>query len=514
MKRPTHTKPARPAKPTDHGRRRRSAQAWFGDPRAERGGTPDLYLRAEARVGKMRKKASANSKAEVEVNTQRVLHELQVHQVELEMQNAELQEARGRMESLLEKYTDLYDFAPVGYLSLDEAGRILEVNLTGASLLGLGRAHLLNRYLPSFIVEDSRVIFVAFLKRVFSGAGKQVCEAPIMKANGTKFWADFHGTSSASVQGPKKWCRVVVSDITALKRAQEAQLRVEELALSNRELRREIVRRQAVEKSLKQSEQHQAQLLAQSQFMQEQLRHLSRQVLHAQEEERKRISRELHDVIAATLTGINVRLAMLAKEAGRNGNGFDSRVARTQKLVIKAVDVVHDFARQLRPAVLDDLGLVPALHAFMKTFTAQTGVRSSLTAFAKIEDLDPPRRTALFRVAQEALTNVARHAKATRVEVLIEKIGDTISMRVMDNGKSFKHSATAKIKASKRLGLLGMRERIEMIGGTFSIDAKPGEGTAVVAILPLAQPRAGTTPRRNHPAPFRFRSPSARFKLS
>jgi len=432
----------------------------------------------------MRKKAPANSK----VDTQRVLHELQVHQVELEMQNAELQEARGRMESLLEKYTDLYDFAPVGYLSLDEAGRILEVNLTGALLLGLGRAHLLNRHLPSFIVPESRVIFLAFLKRVFSGAGKQVCEAPIVKANGTKFWADFHGTSSASVNGPKKWCRVVVSDITVLKRAQEAQLRVEELAISNRELRREIVRRQASEKSLKKSEQHQVQLLAQSQFMQEQLRRLSRQVLHAQEEERKRISRELHDVIAQTLTGINVRLSTLAKEAGRYGNGFDKRVANTQSLVLKAVDTVHNFARQLRPAVLDDLGLVPALHAVMKTFTAQTGVRCNLTAFAKVEELNPDQRTALFRVAQEALTNIARHARASRVQVKIEMIGETVSMRVMDDGKSFKNTADAK--ASKRLGLLGMRERVEMIGGTFAIDAIPGQGTAVVAIIPLLQSRA------------------------
>jgi PAS domain S-box-containing protein len=492
VKRFSPKKPAHPAKRTDHGRRRQSAQAWFRDPRAERYETTGLYNRAEARLGKLRKAAAAHSKSEVEVNTQRVLHELEVHQVELEMQNAELQEARNRMESLLEKYTDLYDFAPVGYLSLDEAGRILEVNLTGASLLGLGRAHLLNRHLPAFIVQESRVIFLAFLKRVFSAGGKQVCEAPIERGNGTKFWADFHGTSSASANGPKKWCRIVVSDITALKRAQEAQMRVEELALSNRELRREIVQRQAVEKSLKTSEQHQVQLLAQSQFMQEQLRHLSRQVLHAQEDERRRISRELHDVIAQTLTGINVRLAVIAKEAGNYGKGFDNRVARAQKMVIKAVDVVHDFARQLRPAVLDDLGLVPALHAFMKNFTAETGVHCRLTTCANIEDLQPNQRTALFRVAQEALNNVGRHAHASHVEVKIERTGENFSMRVMDDGQSFRNTASARLKAGKRLGLLGMRERIEMIGGTFSVDAKPGEGTAVVAVIPITQPRTGS----------------------
>ncbi|MDB6147198.1 MAG: hypothetical protein JWO45_862, partial [Spartobacteria bacterium] len=434
MKRSSPKKPTRPAKPTDHGRRRQSAQAWFRDPRAERYETTGLYNKAEARLGKLRKAADAHSRAEVAENTQRVLHELQVHQVELEMQNTELQEARSRMESLLEKYTDLYDFAPVGYLSLDEKGRILEVNLTGAALLGLGRAHLLNRYLPAFIVEESRVIFLDFLKRVFSAGSKHVCEAPIIRGNGTKFWADFHGTKSASVAGPDKWCRIVVSDITALKRAQEAQLRVEELAANNREMRHEIARRKVSERSLKHSEQHQVQLLTQSRFMAEQLRHLSRQVLHAQEEERKRISRELHDVIAQTLTGINVRLAVIAKEAGNYGKGFDNRVSRAQQLVIKAVDTVHHFARELRPAVLDDLGLVPALHAFMKAFATETGVHCKLTSCAHIEDLQPNQRTTLFRVAQEALQNVARHAHASRVEVKIERIGENFSMRVMDDG--------------------------------------------------------------------------------
>ena len=116
-----------------------------------------------------------------EADPRRLLHELQVHQVELEMQNAELQEARDRMEVLLEKYTDLYDFAPVGYFSLDEQGRILEVNLTGAALLGVERSRLISRRLPRFVAPASQPIFRAFLERVFAGTGKQVCEAALLK---------------------------------------------------------------------------------------------------------------------------------------------------------------------------------------------------------------------------------------------------------------------------------------------------------------------------------------------
>ena len=161
--------------------------------------------------------------------------------------------------------------------------------------------------------------------------------------------------------------------------------RTVELAATNLELEREIIQRKVVETALKKSEHHYSQLLEQSDRLQEQLRQLSRQVLSAQEDERKNISRELHDVIAQTLTSINLRLAALAREAANNTKGLDRNIASPQRLVEKSVDIIHRFARELRPAVLDDLGLIPALHSFMKNFAARAGVRSRLTAFAGVE---------------------------------------------------------------------------------------------------------------------------------
>ena len=284
---------------------------------------------------------------------------------------------------------------------------------------------------------------------------------------------------------------MAVSDITSIKQAEEAQRRMEVLAEANLELRREIIRRQKVEESLKQSELHQRQSLAQAHLMQEKLRQLSRQVLQAQEEERKRISRELHDVIAQTLTGINIRLGILKHEAGRDLKGFDRNLARTQRLVAKTVNIVHQFARELRPAVLDDLGLIPALHTFMKNFTARTGVRTHLKAFAGVERLDATRRTVLFRVAQEALTNVARHAKASRVEVNLQKQSNGVCMTIQDDGKSFQVERISHRKGGKNLGLLGMRERVEMVGGCFHIDSLPGQGTLIRAGIPLTSGQPG-----------------------
>ena len=448
-----------------------------------------LYRRAQAQLRKQQQnQKSPGTDPESEIDTRRLLHELQVNHIELEIQNGELEEARNKMEVLLADYTDLYDFAPVGYMSLDEQGQILKVNLTGAALLGVGRARLLHRPLLTYVAPADRRGILDFLKQVFAGSAKQVCEANLLREGGATFCANIHGAAASSASSPQKWCRVVFSDITVLKLSEEAQRRVEALADANNDLRQEIARRQAVEKSLKKSEQHQGQLLERSHIMQDQLRHLSRQILQAQEEERKRISLELHDVIAQTLTGINIQLAALAKRTRLNPDEFDSSIAQTQRLVEKSVDVVHQFSRDLRPAVLDDLGLIPALHTFMKNFTAQTGVRTHLTAFAGVEHLDTTGRTVLFRVAQEALTNVARHAHANSVEVSIHKLPDCICMKIKDDGKSFQAQRLLKARSSKRLGLLGMRERLEMIGGHFEVESTLGKGTTIQAKIPLGNP--------------------------
>ncbi|MGP8020967.1 MAG: sensor histidine kinase [Limisphaerales bacterium] len=267
--------------------------------------------------------------------------------------------------------------------------------------------------------------------------------------------------------------------------------RTVELAASNLELSQEIAHRKTAEAALKKSERHYSELLERSEQLQEQLRQLSRQILSAQEEERREISRELHDVIAQTLTGINVRLAALSKEAATNTKGLDRNIALTQKLVEKSVDIVHRFARELRPAVLDDLGLIPALHSFMKNFTTRTGVRTQLTAFAGVEEMETARRTVLFRVAQEALTNVARHAKASRVKVSLQKMADGVCMKIEDDGKSFQVERTLHANGGKRLGLLGMRERLEMVGGKFGVESTPGQGTTITAQIPFNKLRAG-----------------------
>jgi len=456
----------------------------------------ELRRRAEVKL-KTRRMHSPSQRTEAE--TIRINHELEVHQIELEMQNAELHEARNKVEIVLENYTELYDFAPIGYFSVNDQGQILEANLTGAALLGVERSRLIKQRLQAFVDPPSRTIFLAFLRKIFAVAGKQICELPLLNERGIPFWADLQAAVADSVKGNRKWCRIAISDLTTLKHEQEVRHRLEGMAVANQELKKENIQRKQAEESLKKSEAHYVQLFQQSLRMQEQLRHLSRQLLVAHEDERKRISRELHDEIVQTLVGINVHLSALMLKAPANLKDLRKHIVRTQRLVEKSVDIVHRFARELRPTVLDDLGLIPALGSYIKDFTKRTRIAVRFKAILGVEELDGNQRTVLYRVTQSALTNTHKHAKATVVKVSIRKLSNTIRLEVHDNGRSFDVERVLFAKRHKRLGLLGSRERVEMIGGKFQVESAPERGTTISAEIPIvaASPKGTTkTPRK------------------
>jgi two-component system CheB/CheR fusion protein len=258
----------------------------------------------------------------------------------------------------------------------------------------------------------------------------------------------------------------------------EVAVRTLELTASNQHLKSSVA-------SIRQGKDEYRLLLGQSEVMQKRLRLLTHQIITAQEEERKEISRELHDEVVQTLIGVNVELTALRKGDVTNVAGQDEKVVHIQRLVENSVTAVHRFARGLRPAVLDDLGLIPALHAYCKSLADKQEIKIQLTAFGGVEQLGDAERTVLFRVAQEALTNVARHAKATEVKLRITAIPNAIRMEISDNGRSFRVRKVLGGRNHKRLGLVGMNERIEMVGGTLGIESAPGIGTTVRAEIPF-----------------------------
>lgn len=257
-----------------------------------------------------------------------------------------------------------------------------------------------------------------------------------------------------------------------------------ELARSNRRLEGEVQRRKTSELAVLSGKERYRKLFLHSELMQKKLRRLTRQIISAQEDERKEISRELHDEVVQTLVGINVELAALSRSANQGQNNLKAKITRTQRLVESSVNAVHRFARELRPAVLDDLGLIPALHAYSKAFAGRKKINIHLTAFDGVEALPSASRMVLFRVAQEAMTNVARHAHAARIQVMLRQIPSGVRMEIHDDGISFEVQKALGARNHSRLGLIGMNERLEMIGGSLTLESAPGRGTTVRAEVP------------------------------
>ena len=220
------------------------------------------------------------------------------------------------------------------------------------------------------------------------------------------------------------------------------------------------------------------------------LRNLSSQLLHVQEEERKHISRELHDEVGQALTVLNTNLGMLQRNGTVDSALLKKKIAATQMLLAQTMETVHRFARKLRPAMLDELGLLPALRSYLKNFAERTGLHVRFVASPEAEHLNNDQKTVVYRVAQESLTNVVKHAHASHVTLSLRKLSHGLQVEIKDNGKAFEVDQQFSGRARKRLGLLGMRERVRLVNGRFAVKSRPGKGTVVRVVIPF---KAGNT---------------------
>jgi signal transduction histidine kinase len=219
-----------------------------------------------------------------------------------------------------------------------------------------------------------------------------------------------------------------------------------------------------------------------------QLRQLAARLQMAREEERKVLARELHDELGQTLTAIKLELARLIPlfKEQRLSDGID----RLQSLVGLAeigIESVKRITTDLRPATLDHLGLPSAVRWEAITFRARTGLRCRVTSAPEKTSLTADQEIGVFRILQEALTNVVRHARASAVDVHLAEARGRFELRVRDNGRGV---TEAEARSPKAIGLLGMRERAALIGGAFEISGRRGRGTIVTVQIPL-RPRRG-----------------------
>jgi two-component system, NarL family, sensor histidine kinase UhpB len=198
--------------------------------------------------------------------------------------------------------------------------------------------------------------------------------------------------------------------------------------------------------------------------------------MRAQEEERRRLARDLHDEVNQALTAILLRLEALAQETPPERA---PEVIELKRLVNQAMDELLNLARQLRPSALDDHGLVAALETQLKRFSARTGIEVRLDTGGDPDQVADVVQTAIYRVAQEALTNVTRHAGATVVELLVAQTNGEVELRVSDDGRGFDPAVRGR-----GLGLVGMAERARLVGGELDVRSAPGGGTTITLRVP------------------------------
>lgn len=216
----------------------------------------------------------------------------------------------------------------------------------------------------------------------------------------------------------------------------------------------------------------------------EQLQSLSRRLVELQETERRQIARELHDEAGQALTGLMVGLRLLEREVDRP-EAVMARVADLERTTDSVLESLHRLAMNLRPATLEHLGLVPALRQYIKSFDAKYKPVAKFEVIG-LEDnqrLPLAAETNIYRIVQEALTNIVRHAEATHVDIVLKRSDDQLQIIVEDNGVGFNAEAIMKIG---RLGILGMRERVEILSGNLSVESTIGVGTTIFAEIPYA----------------------------
>jgi len=210
---------------------------------------------------------------------------------------------------------------------------------------------------------------------------------------------------------------------------------------------------------------------------------LSRYLIKAQEEERKKIARELHDEIGQILTAIKINLELLKRKIGKD---FEGQIEENINLINRAIEEVRDISLNLRPSLIDDLGLISAIKWLVDKIKEKSNLNIELSLKLEQKDIPKDFSITIFRIIQEGLTNVVRHAEATEVLLRVIQEDDEIEIFIKDNGKGFDIKQVFKdISKGRALGLLGIKERVELLNGRIEIKSEIQKGTEIKINIPL-----------------------------
>jgi PAS domain S-box-containing protein len=532
-----------------------------------------------------------------------LLHELQVHQIELQMQNEELREAHERLEESRNRYYELYDFAPVGYITMTASGVIQESNLAAADMFGMVRSRFLNNLFQGFILPDDLHLFENHRRRLFDSKTNDTCELRLRNKDHV-FFCRVESAGGKDHQGNMVNIRSALIDITATKKAEEELRRANEgfaaiaenardiISRRERDLRctyvnpaiealtgiprrellgktfdetgvgfpdqirkavaevirsgqektvefehdtsegiktfhalaipekdregtvksvltiaRDIPGLKGVQKTLENSVREKAAEIEQAnlklveeirkrekfekvmrasseQIIQEAQKRqmLSARLVDLLEKDRRSTAMALHDHLGQLLTTIKMDLEMMEGAGEKDARAL---IHRAKQRIGEALQFSRDAVNQLRPASLDTLGLVSSMEALIQDIAKSTN-DISISFFSRPlpSGICKDKELALYRVAQESITNALKHASPGNVFVNLMARNETVILTIEDDGKGFDYTQTiASPQAAMGIGI--MQERLFLVGGRLKIESQPGKGTQVIAEVPV-----------------------------
>ena len=509
----------------------------------------------------------SQAEEELKRSNARLLHELQVHQIELEVQNETLRETQIGLQESRDRFVDFYELSPVGYLTVTDKGLIAAINLTGATLLGVGRGKLLQRPFARFVAPADAGRWKSLFASVLTQRDKLDCELTFGQGDGLRTRARLDCLRLVK-DGEPLTVRIVLTDITERKELEDelkqATGRLHAIAANVPGMMFELVQRgaqrrfsfvsegartlfgfaqapQAFEtlvsiirevdrESFLHSLERSAQALSlwnwvgqvidptgqlrwvqvhatpksnedgslcwdgvatdvteakKSELALTDTRQLLREISidreSVRENERIRIARELHDELGQLLTGVKLHLSAMALRLPARSGPLKTQVSYVMHQVEQAIVMTRHTVLNLRPPALDQ-GFAVAIAWLASQFRQRSGIACTVNLPQTPFALDEMRAIALFRVLQESLTNITRHAGASRASIEVQVLDGRMRLRVVDNGKGF---IEPQVVAGRSFGLLGMRERVTILGGSFEIISTEGLGTTLVIDVAL-----------------------------
>lgn len=372
-----------------------------------------------------------------------LINELQVHQAELEAQNHELKEMQQLLEEARDRYTDLYDLAPVGYLTLDKAGIVQSINLTGSTMLYQQRSHIIGKPFLMYLHQHDSTKYLKYLHNVFQTSDITTLDLRVL--NSSKTIKHFRLESSSIPDGNS--CRIIMTDISEL----------QDMSDKNKKL------------------------LAEN-------RQLLQNVFNLQEKERRTLARELHDELGQWLTAIKAEAGIIANRCTESSSDIHQSTQAIEECANEMHAVIHNMLHRLRPALLDSLGLPDALLEMKDQWCSHhPEVELEFKLKGTLNQFNEHLNITTYRIVQEALNNICTHSDASKAQVSLSHPTrsehtdlDCLLLHIEDNGKGFDTQTN-----STGFGLLGMRERVIAAGGKLSIDSEPNAGMQIEIIMPV-----------------------------